>query len=163
VILTDKSYEQLTLVAAIFVTYDFPANWTQLNAWLLQSFDQLFQNLGQLQLDQVPRIQRFLAFYLEVMTVQNKKKLIPSKGQFHKVAREHLKQVYQVWTYFNHQQTAMLCDPHTQALTLELFNQDLFDLAAKLDKCLQLVIACGFSLHDLLGEPKNNQFVRTTQ
>ena len=57
----------------------------------------------------------------------------------------------------------MIFDTSTNTLTLEKFNQDLFELAAKLDKCLQLVIACGFSLHDLLGEPKNNQFVRTTQ
>ena len=57
----------------------------------------------------------------------------------------------------------MIFDSATNQLTLEKFNQDLFELASKLDKCLQLVIACGFSLHDLLGEPKNNQFVRTTQ
>lgn len=56
----------------------------------------------------------------------------------------------------------MIIDTQTNTLTLEKFNQDLFELASKLDKCLQLVIACGFSLHDLLGEPKNNQFVRTT-
>ena len=55
----------------------------------------------------------------------------------------------------------MITDGNT--LTLDKFNQDLFDLAAKLDKCLQLVIACGFSLHDLMTEPKNNQFVKTTQ
>jgi hypothetical protein len=35
------------------------------------------------------------------MIAQNKKKLNPSKGQFHKVAREHLKSVYQVWAFFN--------------------------------------------------------------
>ena len=57
----------------------------------------------------------------------------------------------------------MIFDSPTSTLTLEKFNQDLFELASKLDKCLQLVVACGFSLHDLLGEPKNNQFVRTTQ
>ena len=57
----------------------------------------------------------------------------------------------------------MIFDTPTSTLTLEKFNQDLFELASKLDKCLQLVVACGFSLHDLLGEPKNNQFVRTTQ
>ena len=28
IILMEKSYEQLTLVAAIFVNYDFPGNWT---------------------------------------------------------------------------------------------------------------------------------------
>jgi hypothetical protein len=57
----------------------------------------------------------------------------------------------------------MIFDKTTNSLTLEKFNQDLFEVASKLDKCLQLVIACGFSLHDLLVEPKNNQFVRTTQ
>jgi hypothetical protein len=56
----------------------------------------------------------------------------------------------------------MIYDQSTSTLTLDKFNKDLFELASKLDKCLQLVIACGFSLHDLLGEPKNNQFVRTT-
>lgn len=50
----------------------------------------------------------------------------------------------------------MIIDTSTGNLTLEKFNDQLFDLASKLDKCMQLVIACGFSLHDLLGEPKNN-------
>jgi hypothetical protein len=40
-ILTDKSYEQLTLVAAIFIKFDFPAQWPQLNQWLLKTFEQL--------------------------------------------------------------------------------------------------------------------------
>jgi hypothetical protein len=56
----------------------------------------------------------------------------------------------------------MILDQATNSLTLDKFNEELFELASKLDKCLQLVIACGFSLGDLLGEPKNNQFVRTT-
>jgi len=38
----EKSYEQLTLVAGIFVHYDFPANWTELNQWLLTMFDALY-------------------------------------------------------------------------------------------------------------------------
>jgi len=35
----EKSYEQLTLVAGILVHYDYPASWTQLNIWLMQTFD----------------------------------------------------------------------------------------------------------------------------
>ena len=31
-----------------------------------------------------------------------------------------------------------------------------------MDKCLLIVIACGFSLNDLMNEPKNNLYVRTT-
>lgn len=57
----------------------------------------------------------------------------------------------------------MIFDHATNTLTLEKFNQDLFEVASKLDKCLQLVIACGFSLHDLMSEPLNNQFVGTTR
>lgn len=57
-------------------------------------FDQLFKSLSTLAIEQVPSIRRFLKFYLEVMKEQNKKKLNTSKGQFHKVAREHLKQVF---------------------------------------------------------------------
>lgn len=100
---TEKAYEQLTLVAAILVHYDFPANWPQLNQWLLSTFDKLYQSLGSLQIEQVPHIKRFLKFYLEVMGVQNRKKLTISKGQFHKVARDHLRAVYQVWLFFNQQ------------------------------------------------------------
>jgi hypothetical protein len=80
IILTEKSYEQLTLVAAILVHYDFPANWPQLNQWLLSMFEQLNQSLGSLSIEQVPQVKRFLKFYLEVMGAQNKKKLNPSKG-----------------------------------------------------------------------------------
>jgi hypothetical protein len=63
----EKSYEQLTLVAGIFVHYDFPANWTELNQWLLTMFDALYQSLNTLSIEQVPQIKRFLNFYLEVM------------------------------------------------------------------------------------------------
>lgn len=99
-------------------------------------FDDLYSRLGTLSIEQVPAITRFLKFYLEVMSAQNKKKLNTSKGQFHKVAREHLRAVYQVWQFFSTNQSNMIYDPSTQQLTLEKFNQELFDLAAKLDKCL---------------------------
>lgn len=39
VILTESSYEQLTLVVAIFIKYDFPAQWPQFSQWLLKAFD----------------------------------------------------------------------------------------------------------------------------
>ena len=64
----EKSYEQLTLVASILVHYDFPANWPQLNQWLLATFDELYASLPTLSITQVPYIKRFLKFYLEVMT-----------------------------------------------------------------------------------------------
>ena len=35
VILSKNSYDQLTLVANIFIKYDFPANWVEMNTWLL--------------------------------------------------------------------------------------------------------------------------------
>lgn len=90
------------------------------------------------------------------MKEQNKKKLSTQKGQFHKVAREHLNALYQLWTFFNEKQMLMIFDQATQRVVLENFNELLFDLAQKLDKCLLLVIACGFSLYDLINEPKNN-------
>ena len=39
IILGQNSFEQLTLVACLFVKYDFPAKWLQLNQWLLMMFD----------------------------------------------------------------------------------------------------------------------------
>ena len=84
------------------------------------------------------------------------------KNQFHKVARDHLKSVYLVWAFFNEQQIQIIFDTQSGNLTLEKFNPELFELASKLDKCMQLVVACGFSLADLLIEPKNNQFVKST-
>lgn len=110
IIYNERAYEQLTLVAAILVHYDFPANWVPLNQWLLTTFEKLYQSLGSLSIEQVPQIKRFLKFYLEVMEAQNKKKLNTSKGQFHKVARDHLRVVYQVWQFFNQQQAQMLMD-----------------------------------------------------
>ena len=95
-------------MAAILVQYDFPANWPQLNTWLLKTFEDLYKGLEHLSIEQVPTIKRFLKFYLEVMSAQNKKKLNTSKGQFHKVARDHLRSVYQVWNFFNSQQTSMI-------------------------------------------------------
>ena len=39
----------------------------------------------------------------------------------------------------------------------------LFDIAAKLDKCLIQVIACGFSVNVFAAEPENNEFVNTNE
>ena len=39
------------------------------------------------------------------------------------------------------------------------FNEQIFKLASKLDKCIYLSIACGFNLSDLLQEPKENQYI----
>lgn len=113
IIQSEKSYEQLTLVASILVQHDFPANWTELNSWVLQMFDDLYARLNTLSIDQIPTITRFLKFYLEVMSAQNKKKLNTSKGQFHKVARDHLRAVYQVWQFFNANQASMIYDHST--------------------------------------------------
>ena len=51
-------------------------------------------------------------------------------------------------------------DIENDQLQLANYNQVLFDIAAKLDKCLMLVIACGFSLNDLLHEPVDNHYVQ---
>lgn len=104
VILTKNSYDQLALVVAIFIKYDFPAQWPQLNTWLLKFFEQLHNGLQTLQSSDVPRLERFLGFYLEVLKEQNKKKLSSSKGHFVKVAKDHLKAVAKVWSFFNSQQ-----------------------------------------------------------
>ena len=50
----------------------------------------------------------------------------------------------------------MIFDVENDKLQLQNYNKDLFDIAAKLDKCLMLVIACGFSLNDLLHDPVDN-------
>jgi hypothetical protein len=50
------------------------------------------------------------------MKEQNKKKLITSKGQFHKAARDHLKAVFQVWQFFNQNQMRMIQDSATGEL-----------------------------------------------
>lgn len=48
VILAKNSYDQLTLVANIFIKYDFPANWAEMNTWLLKSLDELYLNMQSL-------------------------------------------------------------------------------------------------------------------
>ena len=53
----------------------------------------------------------------------------------------------------------MIFDVENDTLQLQNYNKTLFDISAKLDKCLMLVIACGFSLNDLLHEPVDNQYV----
>ena len=54
----------------------------------------------------------------------------------------------------------MIYDSENKRIQMHLYNQLLFEIAAKLDKCLMLVIACGFSLNDLLHEPVDNKFVQ---
>ena len=54
----------------------------------------------------------------------------------------------------------MIYDIENDNLQLQNYNKELFDLTAKLDKCLMLVIACGFSLNDLLHFPVDNQYVQ---
>jgi len=39
----------------------------------------------------------------------------------------------------------------------------IYNIAAKLDKCLIQVIACGFSVNNFAAEPENNQFVNTNE
>lgn len=47
-------------------------------------------------------------------------------------------------------------------LNLANFNDKIFHIASKLDKCLILVVACGFSLNTLPQEPEANIYVETT-
>lgn len=115
-ILGENAYNQLTLVACIFVKQDFPSSWPQLNQWLLQTFDDLFNNINSLQTEDAPKIQRFLSFYFQVLKEQNKKKLSLQKGHFNKVAREHLKNVFKVWEFFDQQQTRMIYDVENDCL-----------------------------------------------
>ena len=50
----------------------------------------------------------------------------------------------------------MIYDIENECLNLTNYNKLLFEIAARLDKCLMLVIACGFNLNDLLQEPVDN-------
>jgi hypothetical protein len=95
--LTKSSYDQLTLVVTIFIKYDFPAQWVQMNQWLLKSLDQLYGSMHGLSLEDAPRVQRFLGFYLEVMKEQQKKQLTTSKNHFYRVAKDHFKGIARVW------------------------------------------------------------------
>jgi hypothetical protein len=94
-----------------------------------------------------------------VLKEQDKKKLSMQKGHFNKVARDHLNKVFNVWEFFNQQQIRMIYDIENDCLQLNNYDKLLFEIAAKLDKCLMLVIACGFSLNDLLHYPVDNQYV----
>jgi hypothetical protein len=47
-------------------------------------------------------------------------------------------------------------------VNLANFNNDLFTIASKLDKCLMLVVSCGFNLNSLIQDPsEENQFIQT--
>lgn len=74
-----------------------------MNTYLLQTFENLFQNINSLGLADAPKIQRFLDFYFQVLKEQDKKKLSMQKGHFNKVARDHLNKVFNVWEFFNQQ------------------------------------------------------------
>jgi hypothetical protein len=114
-----------------------------------------------LSLEDAPRVQRFLGFYLEVVKEQSKKQLTTSKSNFYKVAKDHFRGVARIWNFFNEQQVNMIFDKTTQQLTLLNFNQFLFSIASKLDKLLMLLVHCGFSLTNLLSEPENNVYVES--
>ena len=53
----------------------------------------------------------------------------------------------------------MIWDSGTNQLSLSNYNESLFNIASKLDKCLMLIVACGFSINNLVQEPKNNSYV----
>ena len=101
IILSKSCYDQLTLVVTIFVKYDFPVAWPQMNQWLIKSLDTLHTNMQNLQIEDAPRIQRFLGFYLEVLKEQRKKQLKSSKSHFYRMSKEHLKAIVKVWIFFN--------------------------------------------------------------
>ena len=163
IILSKSCYDQLTLVVTIFVKYDFPVAWPQMNQWLIKSLDTLHTNMQNLQIEDAPRIQRFLGFYLEVLKEQRKKQLKSSKSHFYRMSKEHLKAIVKVWIFFNEQQKQMLVDPATQELQHlpTTYNTTLFEIAAKLDKLLMNIVGCGFSINNLVAEPDNNSFVET--
>ena len=48
VILSKSCYDQLTLVVTIFVKYDFPVAWPQMNQWLIKSIDTIHANMQNL-------------------------------------------------------------------------------------------------------------------
>lgn len=161
VILSKSSYDQLTLVVTIFVKYDFPAQWPQMNQWLLRSLEQLYTNMQSLQLEDAPRVQRFLGFYFEVLKEQRKKQLHNSKSHFFRVSKDHLQGLARVWTFFNQQQRGMIFNEATSEVQINNYNESLFAIAAKLDKCLMVIVGCGFSINNLVAEPDNNAFVET--
>lgn len=163
VILSKSCYEQLTLVVTIFVKYDFPVAWPQMNLWLIKSMDALHANMQNLQLEDAPRVQRFLGFYFEMLKEQRKKQLNSSKSHFYKVVKDHLKSMVRVWLFFNEQQSNMIYDAQTESLKplAGNYNECLFSIAAKLDKCLMFIVGCGFSINNLVAEPESNQFVET--
>ena len=82
-----------------------------------------------------------------------------SKGNFHKVAKDHLTVIHALWNAFDNQARGSLIDTQTMQITIQKFNQDLFRLSMKLDKCLMLVVACSFNLNDLMTNPENNDYV----
>ncbi len=47
-------------------------------------------------------------------------------------------------------------------LSLQNFNETIFDIASKLDKVLILVVSCGFNLTSLPNDPESNVYVETT-
>ena len=56
----------------------------------------------------------------------------------------------------------MIWDEQTSTVAFNNFNNHIFKIACKLDKCLMLVIACGFSLNTLPQDPETNVYVETT-
>lgn len=54
-----------------------------------------------LSLEDAPRVQRFLGFYLELMKEQSKKQLTTSKSHFYRVAKDHFRGVVRIWSFFN--------------------------------------------------------------
>lgn len=56
-----------------------------------------------LQIEDAPRVQRFLGFYLEVLKEQRKKQLNSAKAHFYKMSKEHLSSIVRVWLFFNEQ------------------------------------------------------------
>ena len=97
----------------------------------------------------MPKIKRFLGFYLDVVTEQSRKKLNMQKTHFYKIGKDYLKVVAKVWAFFNAQQQAMVMNAETHQLQLQNFSEPVFEIACKLDRVLIMVVSCGFSLNNL--------------
>ena len=118
----------MTLVVTIFVKYDFPVAWPQMNQWLIKSLDTLYATMQNLQFEDVPRVQRFLGFYLEVLKEQRKKQLKSSKSHFYKMSKDHLSSIVRVWLFFNEKQKQMVINESSNELQnlSQTYNASLF-------------------------------------
>ncbi|MDR3549188.1 MAG: hypothetical protein P4M11_13165 [Candidatus Pacebacteria bacterium] len=142
---------------------DFPAKWESLVRFLLGGLETIRQqiikeNEGRdvittLSPSLVGQMLKFIAIYKTVIKEQGKKKMMPSKAHFYKLAKSFLQATHSLVTLFDAAMQRIFSSLlATVPLSLGQYNENVLRIGYSLDKILLSVTSCGFNPTDLITQ-----------